>query len=184
MASPADYARLAIQHTRSVLGETPSNNLLQRIRTFGSSTKCVKRVRKSMAPKFDQHVIKDIRRIAGKAKQEECGNCGEYASVTFEYLMLNNCPFHVELAEYENPGNHMFVIVGRPIASDIARPSTWGLEAVVADAWAGNVIAARDYWSGMPQFPDEVTSPQLVVRWHPAGQFPPSPYNTDAPTAP
>lgn len=172
MSLPETYARRAIRYTQSVLGVTPSNHIAQRIRTFGGSTQCVVRIRAAYGPNIDHNRIMNIRRIAGAAKRRRCGNCGEYAAVAFDYLMLTNCPHVIEYASYVSPGDHAFVIVGRPVNTTARIPGSWGSRAVVADAWAGNVVASGDYWTDMPQYPSSVHAPQVSVRYLALGDFP------------
>lgn len=167
--SPASHARQAVAYTRAQLGELPSNHIVTRITTLGGSTACVARMR--TLPDHRVGTVRGIRQVAADAKAARCGNCGEYAAVAFDFLMLGGCPHAVEYAEYVSPGDHAFVIVGRPSDTDPANPSTWGRDAVVCDAWAGEVVFAASYWTGMPRFPSAVHAPRVLVRCE-LGDFP------------
>jgi hypothetical protein len=129
---------------------------------------------------YSHDTIMNLRRRAAAAKSRRCGNCGEYAAVAFDYLMLTNCPYSVEYSFYSSPGDHAFVIVGRPVGTVPADPSTWGREAVVCDAWSGRVVPARQYWTGMVGYPQSVHAPEILVRWPVIGDFP-NPRGSSAP---
>jgi len=177
--SKADWARRAVTYTRSVLGELPSNHVVERILTLGGSTTCVREMRTDVRARLEYYdAIMDIRRRAAAAKARRCGNCGEYAAVAFDLFMLTGCPHAIEYAGYESPGDHAFVIVGRPYASDQRTPSSWGRDVVVCDAWAGKVVSSGDYWSGMPSFPHAVHAPEIRVRWSGLGDHPTAPSPT------
>lgn len=169
MSVPATYAWRAIRYTQSVLGVRPANHFIERVTSLGGSQECVARVR---AVHRDHDRIMNIRRLAGSAKARRCGNCGEYAAVTFDYLMLTHCPHAIEYAAYVDPGDHNFVVIARPIDTDAGVVGTWGPEAVIADAWAGKVVAASRYWIDMPQFPSAVHAPRISARYHAVGDFP------------
>ena len=113
----------------------------------------------------------NIRRIAGGAKRRRCGNCGEYAAVAFDYLMHTNCPLAIEYASYVHPGDHAFVIIGRPNGTSAGAPATWGREVVVADAWSGRIVSSTDYWDEMPEYPDAIHAPSVYVRYHAQGDY-------------
>ena len=172
MALAANYAQRAIAYTQRVLGVTPSNHFAERIRTLGGSTQCVADIRSVYGPNIDNERIMNIRRIAGAAKRRHCGNCGEYAAVAFDYLMLTHCPFAIEYASYVSPGDHAFVIIHRPVSAVVSEPRSWGHETVIADAWAGKVVRSLNYWTGMPQYPSAVHAPAVGVRYHAQGDFP------------
>jgi hypothetical protein len=170
--SVSAHALQAVSYTRQVLGNYPSNLLRTRILTLGDSTRCVEGMRVSTQSTFDRDIIMNLRRRAAAAKSRRCGNCGEYAAVAFDFLILTNCPYTVEYAYYASPGDHAFVIVGRPVGSVVADPSSWGREAAVCDAWAGRVVPARNYWASMVGFPRSVHAPVVLVRWPVIGDYP------------
>jgi hypothetical protein len=142
---------------------------------LGGSLDCVNDVRAIVdsIPTADR--IMRLRRAASVAKSRACGNCGEYAAVAFDYLMLNGCPYPIEYAGYVSPGDHAFVIVGRPESATVSDPSTWGREAVVCDAWHGNVVRANMYWAEMPSFPHAVHAPEVYIRLVPSTDTGPQP---------
>ena len=53
----------------------------------------------------------------------------------------------------QKPGDHNFVIVGGLANSDDKNPDSWGAEAVVCDAWKGEVYSPKmlfPLWKAMP----------------------------------
>ncbi len=180
MPSVYVYARHTISYVHRVLGSYPSNHLLQRVVTMGGSTTCVSTMRSSVYIGPPQQIIMNIRRMAGGAKRAACGNCGEYAAVAFDYLMLTHCPFSIEYAGYTRPGDHAFVIINRPSDSIPNNPATWSADTLVCDAWAGIVVSPSAYWSAMPSFPHAVHSPEIYVRYPILGDYPRVPSNIRA----
>jgi hypothetical protein len=170
--SKASEASRAVLYTQRVLGSLPSNHLVQRIATLGGSTECVRGLRTRYRALRDFDRIMNIRRSAALAKRSGCGNCGEYAAVAFDLLMLTGCPYAIEYAGYTAPGDHAFVIIGRPGSTDPRNPRTWGADVVVCDAWAGKVVPSASYWSDMPSFPHAVHAPEIDVRWSGLGDHP------------
>ena len=170
--SKASDALRAVLYTQRMLGSLPSNHVVQRIATLGGSTECVRGVRTRYRALRDYDRIMNIRRTAALAKRSRCGNCGEYAAVAFDFLMLTGCQHALEYAGYKAPGDHAFVIVGRPAGTDAANPRSWGSDVVVCDAWAGKVVPSRSYWSDMPSFPHAVHAPEIDVRWSGVGDHP------------
>jgi len=168
--SIASYAQQAVSYTQTMLGWFPSNHGVAQVLSLGGSNRCVRDMRAAVRPNLDYNTIMNIRRQAGAAKARHCGNCGEYAAVAFDYLMLAGCPYPLEYANYAPPGDHAFVIVGRPLNSIAGNLSTWGREAVICDAWAGKVVPSSDYWSRMPGFPQVVHAPVVQVRWMGGGE--------------
>jgi hypothetical protein len=163
----------AVLYTQRVLGAVPSNDPQRVQATHGASVICVDGVRTRYRGQRDQDLIMNIRRTAALAKAARCGNCGEYAAVAFDTLMLTGCPYSLEFAGYRDPSDHAFVIVGRPENSNSSQPNTWGRDAVICDAWAGTVVSAAQYWTRMPGYPQFVTAPVIDVRWPlPAGDHP------------
>lgn len=163
--SKASDAQRAMTYTRRVLGDLPSNHIVQRVLTLGESTQCVRRARARYGSLRDHDRIMNLRRRASLAKKARCGNCGEYAAVAFDMLMLTGCRYPIEYAGYRAPGDHAFVIVGRAANTNPSDPRTWGSDVVVCDAWAGKVVPARFYWSAMPAFPNAIHAPEIDIRW-------------------
>jgi hypothetical protein len=77
--------------------------------------------------------------IEDEIKNTGCGNCGEYCYLVYNYCLKNNIP--AEVFRIEN-GGHAFVVIGRSVDSNPADHTTWGNQAVVCDAWLGNVFQA------------------------------------------
>lgn len=84
-----------------------------------------------------------ITRAAVSAKQFSHGNCHEYSCVLAEHLMKQLPELTVEIVKIKY-GDHAFVVIGRDQDSDIASPETWGANAIVCDAWTGDVYKASE----------------------------------------
>lgn len=69
------------------------------------------------------------------------GNCNEFADCVYYLLSKIETPIQAEVIEYSN-GDHVFVVVDRNSKGDIKHPETWGDNAIVCDAWMGEVYPA------------------------------------------
>lgn len=163
MSDVAVWAQDAVNYTVGQLGSFPDNHILRKLNLFDDGYLCVKDARAEVGSqkKYKGDGLRLIRTIAASALKRKCGNCREYASVTFEWLYKKNCPYPIEWATY-SVGDHAFVIINRPYTSEIKEPRTWGKECFVADAWSGKVVKSADYWSGMPGF--RVSAPFVNFR--------------------
>ncbi len=72
---------------------------------------------------------------AAIAAKKGLGNCSEMAHLVLDYIAQHYPSLRAEYACIE-PGDHGFVIMGRPLKSDPNDISTWG-SAIVCDAWSG-----------------------------------------------
>lgn len=159
MTTVAEWAQAAVDATRRILG-TPSN-----LMSDGRENECVLELRRVTKRNRDGDAIMNVRRRAGLAKQNECGNCAEYAAVTFDYLMLGGFRDRIEYANYASPGDHSFVILNRADASSLTDCTTWGVNCYIADSWAATVVKSHEYRSRMPSYPDLVHDPEIVVQF-------------------
>ena len=82
-----------------------------------------------------------------KSKVLESGNCTEQARIAFDYIAKQGV-FPLELFSMLY-GDHAFVVVGRNQATDPLDPTTWNLDAVVCDPWAGEVYFTKDFFFGL-----------------------------------
>ncbi|MEX2117986.1 MAG: hypothetical protein WD847_00125 [Pirellulales bacterium] len=176
--NPRQWAEIAVRYTRAVLHGEPSNYGVTGftngvLRRLGIGGTCVEGSRDAVdrfAPRQQQHnpnVDPRLQRItvsALVATARRCGNCGEYADVAFYYLSLLRCPFPLDHAGYSNPGDHAFIIVGRPSNGSASDTATWGQLTVVCDPWADQVVNANRYWQDMHAFPDRVYAPKVDYR--------------------
>lgn len=165
------YAHQAIKETQKYLGTLPSNHEFTVEQTNGDSLQCVRDLRDKVKQDPDSK-IEDIKRVANQARKFHCGNCGEYAAITFDWLRLQKCPHPIEYAHQRNWQSkvvHAFVIIGRPIGSIIAFPTLWGSGAVIADAWANKVVKPSDYWDeyldDIGDWVSNTMKPEIVVRY-------------------
>ena len=71
------------------------------------------------------------------------GNCGEIANIVYINAKKKKIHSSCEVYHIEN-GDHAFNVFGRDLNSDPADPSTWGKNAVIADAWLGEVFLASE----------------------------------------
>lgn len=81
--------------------------------------------------------------VSKAAKKYSHGNCHEYSCVLAEYIMTKLPNLPVEIISIKR-GDHVFVVVGRDQESDIMKPETWGRDAIVCDAWIGDIYMASE----------------------------------------
>jgi hypothetical protein len=85
--------------------------------------------------------FQDVKTMAEVTRKHGYGNCGEYAALTMDTLKNIEPGLRVEIF-FEAGGNHGFVVIDREKSSDPLNPSTWGDDAVICDAWSGEVYPA------------------------------------------
>lgn len=194
------WAQRAVDWTREQLGGEPENSgltgicrdalgphgLCHLLRPQGYRVNEVRdRTHEQLEQRGEDPATRSLQRVvvvAGNAIALRNGRCEEYASVALVYLRLHlMCPYPLDLAGYQHPGDHAFVIVGRRSDSDVSNPSTWGPHAVVCDAWANDVVNAGDYWFGMHAFPDRVYAPEVYLRLEGLGKRPTLPTTPPSP---
>ena len=157
---PEMWAKAAVRHTRALMG-VPSNKLPDR-----SENACVAEVRREVAAAGLEDSAAMVERLATHASTGKCGNCGEYAAVTFQFLKRRKCPFLLELAFYENGGlNHAFVIINRDDTTSLSTPSKWGENCWIADAWSDDVVHGKAYRANMVALGGSVPDPKIST-WH------------------
>ncbi|MEM1049168.1 MAG: hypothetical protein AAGL24_23650 [Pseudomonadota bacterium] len=161
-------ARLAIDYTRGALGLTPSNSprLSPRSQEHFWDT-CVDPGRQITDAQYRTMSIDYVRATAQRAIKDQCGNCLEYAAVVFEYLyLLGTGGRALELAAYQRPGDHVFVVLGR--RSGRRRDAlTWNDDALIADAWANRIVTPQRYYVDMAPHPHAVHPPRVNFRYIP-----------------
>lgn len=72
----------------------------------------------------------------------KAGNCQEQATLAYRFLTSKG-QFPLEICHFEN-GDHVFVVIGRNVDSDIKNPRSWGENAIICDPWFRNFYA-KDY---------------------------------------
>lgn len=72
-------------------------------------------------------------------EENKIGNCAEFSYITLKNLVMrNDYKIYGEVYYIEN-GDHSFLVIGRDPKSSPFKPETWGPNAVICDAWAGDV---------------------------------------------
>lgn len=113
---------------------------------------------------------------AAEAMKAGCGNCGDHAAVAFHLLRLWGAR-PIDFMKAAN-SNHNFVVIGRPRTADAKLPLTWGIAAVVCDAWdyedtkKGRVIGKSYPAKFLPQkMMRGGIVPELIFRYVGPGQM-------------
>lgn len=89
-----------------------------------------------------------IENSSKKSIQFGVGNCGEHANLIYSLLleykskMLKHQQVRIENMACSR-GDHAFVVVNRRKKSTVADLSTWGPEALIIDAWDGDIMYAQ-----------------------------------------
>lgn len=71
------------------------------------------------------------------------GNCMEFSIFAFAEMRRLKFGIRSEIIYIEN-GNHVFLVLDRHKNSDLENPASWGYNAVICDAWGGEVYPAED----------------------------------------
>lgn len=71
------------------------------------------------------------------------GNCMEFSIFAFAEMRRLQFGIRSEIIYIKN-GNHVFLVLDRHKDSELQNPATWGYNAVICDAWAGQVYPAED----------------------------------------
>ena len=105
-----------------------------------------KKIRKETIDKFRQScegVPASLHYIRHKIKKYQMANCGEYGYLALSHLIdaKKNRDIRIEFVAFEND-DHTFIVLDRSENSMINDLSTWGDNAVIVDAWMGEVYAA------------------------------------------
>lgn len=88
--------------------------------------------------------FKDASEIRARyALEREVGNCGELAVLVYVSLKKKGFNSSCEIFEITN-GDHVFNVIDRLPGSKLNDPSTWGENALIADAWSGDVYLASE----------------------------------------
>jgi hypothetical protein len=97
----------------------------------------------------DYNLFKFYNSVDG-AIAEKTGNCGELASLGLYYIAMNYPDVPAEMFHIEG-GDHAFLILGRPINSNIKDPLSW-TNAIVCDPFEKTFYPIEDYLSKMKNF--------------------------------
>lgn len=84
-----------------------------------------------------------ISKMAEVTREFAFGNCHEYCYVLMDKLMQKLPAVSVEMVRVCK-GDHVVVVVGRDRKSDIENPQTWVQQAIVCDAWVGDVYMSSE----------------------------------------
>lgn len=90
---------------------------------------------------FSSREAPDIR--SEYAISNQLGNCAEMADTVYMFFKGNPAKVRCEIFCIAN-GDHTFNVIGRSPSSNPCDPTTWGENAVVADAWSGEAYLARE----------------------------------------
>lgn len=82
---------------------------------------------------------------ATAAKKTLLGNCYEMSCYSFFYL-LERIEEKIDIY-FIHDADHVFIVIGRDINSDLNDYTTWGKHAMVCDPWSGTIFPAAE----MPQ---------------------------------
>jgi len=158
----------AVNHS-SVIWITSTHYSSDLILTLGMATPATWLLRSSINEKLlcEADPYKHIEVRAEMAERWHVGNCEEFASSCFQFL-INRTISPLDYFHVTSPFQHAFVVLGRPADSDPTDLSTWGETAVVCDGWDGKAFEAtrmpgefKRFWRrGQP-------NPMLKLRWAP-----------------
>jgi hypothetical protein len=121
---------------------------------MGGSRACVKFQRVTNAYLVDPDrvysiVPMDIQQSDVAGRTYHCGNCGEYASVAFMYCVRQS-GIHSLMYVDANPSvDHCFVVIGRNLESDVEKPTAWGDDCWICDAWDNKVFRTSVFLGSM-----------------------------------
>lgn len=99
------------------------------------------RLRSSLVGLFSFKDASEIR--ASYALQREVANCAELADLVYVSLKRKGFGSSCEIVQITN-GDHVFNVIDRLPGSNLNDPTTWGENALVADAWSGDVYRASE----------------------------------------
>lgn len=104
-------------------------------------------------PTLNLNDISATKDRAAIIKAAAIANCTEHSLLMLSHLreMIKETSTQVEIAYFAN-GDHAFNVIGREAKSDINKPSTWGANAVIADAWAGEAYPANEIESKLSDY--------------------------------
>jgi hypothetical protein len=144
------FAREAIDHASRKLVDGRANDVVDVVTSLGASRVCVHETRKASKGVEDElDWLSWIHAVAHRAERSGCGNCGECAAMAFHFLEAR--PVRpLEYMTLAKPGDHAFVVIGRPLNSKLSDVKTWGA-AVICDAWdrPGKAYPAHDVQNQM-----------------------------------
>lgn len=84
--------------------------------------------------------------------EQHIGNCHEFSEIVKDFFAKNNkTNISCEIFHIEN-GDHVFNVIGRRKDSNPNDHTTWGDEAIVADAWGLDVFLAKEIPNRLQNF--------------------------------
>jgi hypothetical protein len=96
-------------------------------------------------------VIRKFYQTINLCKKYSLGNCHELALMALDYVVHSAPDVEAEVVHIKG-GDHVFLVVGRKINSDIKRPETWGDNAYICDPWADDVYPASEFLTKTKNF--------------------------------
>lgn len=177
------WANSALEYCRWTFVIGASNKQDDIFRTGGWASESVSRLREEGTASKQTTREGFLNTVASEAAAARCGNCGEQAAVAFQYLRdkFGARPLDYMILNPSNAtrklrgeqgggihslesgvcdGDHVFVVIGRTGGND-ANMSTWDVEAVACDPWAGVVCPAYEYSGKGP----------CGAGWHPTKSY-------------
>lgn len=141
--SYASVAHEAVDYVRSKMTVGASNKIHDEVKSMGEAFVCMLAER-SVTKQWESLATERYLRLsAGAAESTGCGNCGEQSALAFSYL-LDRGVHPIDWMALQPPGDHAFVVIGRPRNSNETEPVTWGASAIVCDPWKGMVYPPGD----------------------------------------
>ena len=92
-------------------------------------------------PHADAFYLKKLETCVKCCKKYHAAKCTEYCHLVLDTLIKMGIHSPVEMYEIKN-GDHVFTVIGRNQDSDPHHFTSWGENAVVVDAWAGEIYPA------------------------------------------
>lgn len=136
-----DLAEKAIQYARNKISASATTEglSLSEAYTIGDNVEKMRHRTFSMDESLREllaipntRTIRFIKRTARAVKLHGIGNCAEYSELAMNFLRKQNVDFAERFMIRD--GDHVIVVIGRDLASNSAKPETWGENAVVVDA--------------------------------------------------
>ena len=155
LLSPSDTAlqthlkmgRLVVNAVRSIMRQSsnhphPDLNLdkTDLKKEINNKIQEVRKQTKNLLPMKTQQWL---RKVALMSIDAQVGNCEEFSYVALYKLNEMNLNLTGEIYRISN-GNHCFLVIGRKKGSDLTDWRTWGEQAVICDAWFGDVFSVKE----------------------------------------
>lgn len=105
-----------------------------------------------------ENVVDNFYSVVACSKKYSLGNCNELAFMALHYLASKYPDYRSEVFSL-SAGNHVFVVIGREVNSEIADIATWGENAMICDPWANTVFPASEYLTRLKGYALESQGP-------------------------